>query len=261
MSFTTQKTNFIFGLIWIGLAFFTYPGQAEEPGQNLKTYQQTDAHTSDYTYRNVNIEPLAPAESWMTKFTSSFSSEKASPASADPGKELKLQIKKLADQLLANSRDDIRDEESITVCTFVNLNHLYTTSGLGRYLGEQMINELQLAGLDVFDVRITPAIMISQGFGEYGMSRDMAELSFVHPGSAMVVGTYSFTDSEIFINARLLRNSNGKVLSAASTVFAMNEISTALLADEARPPRRGRPVAIRSFTEISSIGEQKRTAE
>ncbi len=230
------------------------PGPAEEPQQIPSTYDQTDSLTSDYAYRAENTTQPAPELPWTQKLSSLFSFKKAGPGSTDRlGAELTLQVRELAGKLLANTREDIRDEEAITVCTFVNLNNLYATSGLGRYLGEQMINELQLAGLDVFDVRITPAVMISQGFGEYGMSRDMAELTYVHPGSAMVVGTYSHTDNEIFINARLLRNSDGKVLSSASTVLTKNRISTALLNDEARPPRRGTAVAIRPFSDLGAV--------
>ncbi len=249
MSSGINKTTIILAFIITGMAFSAGTGQAGEPWTNILTGRRSATGTSSYSYRNTGASP-APAQSWTAGFSSLFSSEKKDQSPVDQGNELKLRVKELADQLLANTREDIRDEESITVCSFVNLNHLYATSALGRYLGEQMINELQLAGLDVFDVRITPSMMISRGFGEYGLSRDMAELSFVHPGSAMLVGTYSFTDNEIFINARLLRNSDGKVLSSASAVMAKNRVSTALLADEARPPRRGTPVAIRPFADL-----------
>ena len=241
---TIPKIILVICAVFSSLGLAVRPASAEKPVENSALYRQTGISSSSYSYRNSDDAPLAE-ESWFSKLSSFFSWGKSSDETAAQGEELKLWVRELAAQLLANTRDDLIDEESITVCTFVNLNHLYATSGLGRYLGEQMISELQLAGLDVFDVRISPAMMIRQGFGEYGMSRDMAELAFVHPGSATVVGTYSVTDEEILINARLVSNDEGRVLSSASTVLGKNRITAALLADEARPPRRGTPVAIR----------------
>ena len=250
MSLSLKKTAFILFCVFINITIIPTAGHSEEPLENSSSFYQAESRTNDYTYRPTNQTLATPKESWSTRFFLLFSRKKTEPVPAAQGPELNLRVQDLVSQLLANSSNYNMEEESITVCTFVNLNHLYTTSGLGRYLGEQMIYNLRLAGLDVFDVRITPAMLIKQGVGEYGMSRDMAELTFVHPGSATVVGTYTFTDNEIFINARLLRNSDGKVLSAASTVFAMNRISTALLADEARPARRGTAVAIKPFTDL-----------
>ena len=207
-----------------------------------------------YVYR-LDEAVLPPEEmTWPERFLTFFQKKEEAPVEPPhQGLELKLRIRELAHQLLANAREEIIDEVTVTVSTFVNLNHLYTTSGLGRYLAEQMMHELQAVGLDVVDVRMTPAMMISEGFGEYAMSRDMAELSYVHPGDAMLVGTYTVSNKEIFINARLLRNQDGMVLSGGSTVFELNRVSGGLLHDEGRPPRSGSKVRIRSFKETALV--------
>ena len=254
--------RFIWGKIIIVLLFTCYAGFVSAAG-----WPWTDAEAEtvpvsmcrhdmdeDYVYR-LDEAVLPPKElTWSERFLASFQKkEKAPVGPSDQGLELKLRVRELAQQLLANAREEIIDELTVTVSTFVNLNHLYTTSGLGRYLGEQMMHELQIVGLDVVDVRMTPAMMISEGFGEYAMSRDMAELSYVHPGDAMLVGTYTISKNEIFINARLLRNRDGMVLSGASTVFELNGVSVGLLQDEGRPPRSGSKVRVRSFDETALV--------
>ncbi|MCK5544136.1 MAG: hypothetical protein KAI35_02895, partial [Desulfobulbaceae bacterium] len=95
--------------------------------------------------------------------------------------------------------------------------------------------------------RKSPGLMISESYGEYGMSRDMDELSYIHSSQAMLVGTYTFVEGEIFINARILRNPDGMVVSSASLVFGLDSLSEGLLADEGMPVRTAAPVSVRAF--------------
>ena len=252
--------RFIWGKIIIVLMFTCYAGfvsAADWPWTEAETVPVSMCRhdmDKDYVYRLD--EAVLPPENvtWSDRFLAFFQKKEEAPVEVpDQGLELKLRIRELAHQLLANAREAIIDEFTVTVSTFVNLNHLYITSGLGRYLGEQMMHELQVVGLDVVDVRLASAMMISEGFGEYAMSRDMAELSYVHPGDAILVGTYTISKNEIFINARLLRNRDGMVLSGASTVFELNGVSGGLLQDEGRPHRSGSKVRIRSFEKTALI--------
>jgi len=172
-----------------------------------------------------------------------------SPQSAAQGDKLAQDISILSKQLLENAKEEIDDSYALMVTTFVNLNSLYSTSSLGRYISEQLISELQVAGVNVIDVRKTPALMISEGHGEYGLSRNMDELSFVQPIQAMVVGTYTVAEGKIFINARVLRNSDGMVLSAAHLTFDVDAVMARLLADEGMPVGPGKPVQVRAFND------------
>ena len=157
---------------------------------------------------------------------------------------MRARTRELVRQLLQNSADGIAEEYVLTVNSFVNLNSLYKTSSLGRYLSEQMIGELQAAGVEVIDVRKTNSLMIRESFGEYGLSRDMHELRNNHDSQAMVVGTYTYANGQILLNARVLRNADGKVISHANSAFALDSLTGQLLKDEAAPPRRGGMVKI-----------------
>ena len=163
---------------------------------------------------------------------------------AAESEELRQRVKELTRQLLGNAPHWLGEDYTLTVNTFVNLKNLYATSSLGRYLGEQMLGELQAAGVGVIDVRKGNGLLIREGFGEYGLSRDIKELSGRYPSQAMVVGTYAYADGQILLNARLLRNRDGMVLSHASIAFKLDDLTRQLLQDEAAPPRPGGEVRI-----------------
>lgn len=183
----------------------------------------------DYVYRtNRLFFPMGGKGSYGE-------SPAADSSGASGGSLLRERVADLARQIVNNAREEIADEYNIAVTSFVNLNRLYATSSFGRYLAEQLLTEMQLYGVDVVEVRKTPALMISEGYGEYNLSRDMNELSFVQPVQAVLVGTYTVTDGEVLINARLLDNGNGLLMSSASMAMNITPAVRRLLADEAMP--------------------------
>ena len=204
----------------------------------------------DYVYRTGRVFAPLSSQAVATPEKSAKKGEASATSSPAPaGENLSHGISALSSQLLHNAKEEIDDTYALMVTTFVNLNSLYSTSSLGRYISEQLISELQFAGKNVIDVRKTPAVMISEGNGEYGLSRDMGELSFVQPIQAMVVGTYTVAEGKIFINARVLRNSDGMVLSAAHLVFDADPVMMRLLGDETMPVGPGKPLQVRAFND------------
>lgn len=165
------------------------------------------------------------------------------------GEELMARVGLLARQLLTSAEEEIASQYTVAVSSFVNLNNLYRTSALGRYVSEQMMGELQVAGVNVIELRRTPSIMISREHGEYAMSRDMNELAFTQYAHATLVGTYTVAEDQLFLNARLLRNRDSKVLASGSLVAALDPITRGLLADEDTPAAGNARVKIRSYRE------------
>jgi TolB-like protein len=211
---------------------------------------------ADYVYRTGRVYvPEENGGGWWPDLRGLFARQPAAEHEplipAEQAMELKLKVRELAQQLLDHSLEPIGEQSRLIVTTFVNLNRLYKTSGLGRAMAEQMISELQRAGIEVIDVRMTPSIQIEEGFGEYGLSRDMAQLSYTHDAQAVVVGTYTVSAGQVMINARLLQQGDGLVLSSGSIVFPANRLVQGFLRDEAMPPVRGTMVELRSFSDIA----------
>lgn len=212
----------------------------------------------EYEYSTGRVESKPREDKRLWDYLSFFSI-KSEPDDGHPddghivkaqeATELRARVRELGRQLLVNAQESIPEEYVITVNSFVSLSNLYKTSSLGRYVAEQLIGEMQLAGVEVLDVRKAAGLMIHERHGEFGLSRDMNELSYAHHSQAMIVGTYTVAEGQVFINARLLQNSDGMVLSNASMVFELDPVTRKMLSDESQPARRGRVVTIENFVE------------
>lgn len=206
--------------------------------------------THDYVYRTPRVyQPDGKESSWF-KFWGGADNTGKTLIPAEEGTELSLRVRELVAELIATSKEPIAGELQVAVATFVNLDQLYETSALGRYLSEQMIHELQRTGVDVLEVRMMPSMKISEENGEYILSRDMGELSYVHGVDAVVAGTYVVGDGQIFLNGRLLGVENGKVLASAATVFEADGVSNALLQRASRPLASPAAVGIQSYQDL-----------
>lgn len=151
--------------------------------------------------------------------------------------ELRLKIKSLAEELFMTIGDP--DPESgvladgLLVCTFVDLNNLYRASSFGRYVAEQLMNEFQRYSFPVLDMRKSRSIMVQEKRGEFGLSRDPNEIASAHTAGAMLTGTYLVGEKDIMVNARILDNAHGTLLSSATVVFPRNSLGELLLQDAA----------------------------
>jgi TolB-like protein len=243
------RVRILTAVCFISLLVIAGPGANNARGA-VWSANYSEPINSDYQYRTERVIP-PPRKKTFKDYIPSFlwwgKDKKVAPPAAE-SMALKARVRDLGKQLLANSREGIAGEYSLTINSFVNLNNLYKTSSLGRYISEELLGDLQLAGVDVLDVRKTAGIMVRKKSGEYGLSRDMKELSYVQNSQAMVVGTYTYADNQIFINARILRNNDGMVLSNASQAFELDPVTRQMLADEAAPRQKAALVRTRDFS-------------
>lgn len=219
--------NWLDGLKKIFLPWKAVGDQAQE------TFPRLDAASADFKVKNSDQPgPLIPNETGM---------------------ELKLLVRELADRVLDNKGTSWdRQDFTVVVSTFVDLNHLYRTSDLGRLLAEQMIGELQKKGIKIIDVRFANSLQVKEGGGEYGLSREMSELSYVHQAQARMVGTYSVADGQVVINARILGQKDGRALSSGTIILKKNRMVSELLKNSGRPVSPLQTVMIESFDNIIS---------
>ena len=213
-------------------------------------YNYPHAIPPDYVFRTARVfSPRNMSQSVLSGLGSG-QAEGSAADGAGQGVALQAKINQLGKALIANASEVVADEYVVAVSTFVSLDNLYATSSLGRYLGEQLISTLQQTGLEVIEVRKTPGMMVSPYHGEYALSRSMDEISLVQAAQAVVVGTYAVAGQEIFVNARLLRNDDNRVLSSASLVLPIDAMTANLLANESMPAStRASQVTIRQFQE------------
>ncbi|MHB1183943.1 MAG: FlgO family outer membrane protein [Desulfobulbia bacterium] len=222
--------------------------QKPSPAYRPYFYNYPHAIPPDYVFRTGRVfSPRNMSQSGLSAFGQAGGGQ---ADGAGQGAALHARISQMGKALIANASEVVADEYVVAVSTFVSLDNLYATSSLGRYLGEQLLSTLQQEGLEVIEVRKTPGLMVSPYHGEYALSRSMDEISLVQGAQAVVVGTYAVAGQEIFVNARLLRNDDNRVLSSASLVLPIDALTANLLANESMPAStRTAKVAIRAFPE------------
>ena len=224
--------------------------QRPTPSYRPYFYNYPHAIPPDYVFRTARV--FSPQNMSSSVFAGFGSGQAGGPAagSAGQGAALQAKVNELGKALIANASEVVADEYVVAVSTFVTLDNLYATSSFGRFLGEQLLSTLQQSGLEVIEVRKTPGMMVSPHHGEYALSRSMDEISLVQNAQAVVVGTYSVAGQEVFVNARLLRNDDNRVLSSANMVLPIDGMTASLLANESMPASsRTAQVAIRQFPE------------
>ncbi len=126
-------------------------------------------------------------------------------------------INDIAEQLFKSTR--IKTADKVAITTFVDLHQLNKTSYFGRKLSESMYNELHTRGFNVVDVRGTKTIRINAE-GEFFVTRDIQLLDKKRvENSYILVATYSKFGSGILLNARIIDNINGDVISTARSII------------------------------------------
>jgi TolB-like protein len=226
--------------------------QNPTPAYRPYFYNYPHAIPADYVFRTGRV--FSPRNMSQSFLAGAGQSGGASADGAGQGAALHAKINQLGKALMANASEVLADEYVVAVSTFVSLDNLYATSSLGRFLGEELLATLQQAGLEVIEVRKTPGMMVSPYHGEYALSRSMDEISLVQAAQAVVVGTYAVAGQEIFINARLLRNEDNRILSSASLVLPIDAMTANLLANESMPAStRTSQVGIRQFQEEGTV--------
>ena len=169
------------------------------------------------------------------------------PPPVNEAADLHAQVQDLASGLFASLRDADPENGDLSggliVCTFVDLKKLSRTSSLGRYVAEQLMGELQQQGYTVVELRKGTSVQVQEKRGEFGLSRDPAELRGDAAAGAMLTGTYTVTGEQVIVNARIMDNRTAVLLASATTIIPKNKVANLLLADSASlATRKSEPI-------------------
>jgi len=118
------------------------------------------------------------------------------------------------------------------VATFVDLDRLEHSSTLGRMLAEQVAARFTQQGYPVIELKLRGSVFVQEGKGELLLSREVKELSLAHNVQAVVVGTYASGPGRLFLNLKIVRPTDNRVLSAHDVAMDLDETTTTLLNSE-----------------------------
>jgi TolB-like protein len=147
---------------------------------------------------------------------------------------LEATISSLATQIMTNKKLDTT--KPVLITSFVRLDQFKTTSEFGRVVGESLIDELSNRGFNIIEFRGQMAVSINDK-GEYFLSRKPHEIKNEVPSTYIVVGTYSRQNGKVILNARVIDNITGKVISSARSTYVHNLAHDCVLFGDCPPMR------------------------
>ena len=139
--------------------------------------------------------------------------------------EVKLKVRELAEQLIASLPNDALTGFVALPTSFVDQNDFNSSSPLGRYLAEGLIYEFNQRGFPVREYRTDGGITMREGTGETTLVRKGRIATAKGKGNALLIGTYHQDPDVIFVNARLVRASDGLVLRTGQVMLTPNAVT------------------------------------
>lgn len=165
-------------------------------------------------------------------------------AEVDEGLALARWVGRIGEKLLASLEEPDLElgplRGGLIILSFVDQQKLDRTTSFGRYLAEQLMTELQQQRVPVVELRKSNEVRLHER-GEYGLSRDPAEISDRAAAVAMLTGTYTLTGRQVIVNARIIDHASSRLLASATGVIPRLEMVDELLSDPvniSRPRQR-----------------------
>lgn len=147
---------------------------------------------------------------------------------------LESTIASLAAQMSENKKFD--SNKPILITSFVRLDEFKQTTEFGRVVSESLINELSNKGFEIIEFRGQMAVSINDQ-GEYFISRKPHELKSKIPDTYVVVGTYSRQPGKVMLNARVIDNITGKIITSARATYVHNVKEDCIIFRDCAPAR------------------------
>ncbi len=157
--------------------------------------------------------------------------------------EIKLKCREMADQLLAVMPNAALEGFVAMPVSFVNRNNTALSSPLGRLLAESMYYEFNQRGFPTREYRLSGVISSVGGKNDLALAANQLTPLKGQKWAALLVGTYLVDKDATFVNARLVRASDGLVLRTAQLVLVNTPIISRLLSNAPRDSK-GNPIPV-----------------
>ena len=143
-------------------------------------------------------------------------------------------IASLATQMMRNKK--MNTNKPVLITSFVKLNEFKKTTEFGRVVSESLIDELSNRGFNVIEFRGQMSVSVNDK-GEYFITRKTNRLKNKVPNTYVVVGTYSRQFGKVMLNARVIDNVTGKIISSSRATYKHGKRNDCMMFRDCRPAR------------------------
>lgn len=149
---------------------------------------------------------------------------------ANPGSaKLLPETYRAADTLVNSAILPLDMNAPLLVSSVVDIDSVDQTSTLGRAISEQLTSRFAQLGYAVNEIRLRDSLAIRPGEGELMLSRDLAYLAGRQDAQAILTGTYTVGSDNVFVNLRLLRAGDGRIISSTDFRLPIDDDLYAML--------------------------------
>jgi TolB-like protein len=135
-----------------------------------------------------------------------------------------------ADKLVSRMNPPISPNQPVLVASFVNIDNLEQTSGLGRTISEQIAARVNQRGYKVIEMKLRKTIFVSNSRGgQFMLSRELRNISAEHNIQYVVVGTYSVASSIIYVSAAVVNPVDNMLLATYNYELPLGSNNRVLL--------------------------------
>lgn len=155
-----------------------------------------------------------------------------SPPPPTPDTDLVVASYQAADNMLEQAPWLKQSRQPLLTATFVNVNSLENSSGLGRIIADQVSSRFAQKGFTMIQVTLRNDIFVKQEAGEFVLSRSVQDISRHHNVAAVVAGTYAVGRNSVYVSARLIRAADSLILAGYDYSLPLGPDTKALLASQ-----------------------------
>lgn len=179
------------------------------------------------------------------------------PTSAQSGYvdavELKLKCRELADQMLATVPNNALKGYVAMPTSFVDENDTSRSSPLGRLIAESMYYEFNQRGFPTREYRLTGNINVINGRNDLALANNEKVSTKGQKWAALLVGTYYVDKDATFVNARLVRASDGLVLRTGQLVLPNTPVVVRMARSGGATLASASPASSSSYSSSTSV--------
>ncbi|MGM0519423.1 MAG: FlgO family outer membrane protein [Campylobacterota bacterium] len=147
---------------------------------------------------------------------------------------LESTINSLATQMMRNQK--LMTNKPVIITSFVRLDQFKKTTEFGRIISESLINELSNRGFNIIEFRGQVGVSVNDE-GEYFITRKVRQMKGKTPNTYVVVGTYSRQYKNVILNARVIDNATGRIITSARSTYHHGRANDCMLFNDCKPAR------------------------
>ncbi len=118
----------------------------------------------------------------------------------------------------------VNRSKPILYTTFVELDNLNSSSTFGRLMGEQVASRFSQLGYRISELKLrNQSIVINEQIGETALTRDSREIKTNQESQAVIVGTYTVTNSSVIVSARVVSTIDNGIIASHDASFRLTQ--------------------------------------